>query len=209
MDTEDAPVQDQNQGRTVRHDITELFAKRLVRRIHQKAEQPLEKLKEQLPSTPEQVRALPFYDSALNALRFQRDNYLVGPKYAGRRQRLRDRGILNYPFYRMPFESTALGNIQIVGVGASFIPSATIKDALLPIVVSLPSGALKDTITDAVANAIPLAQPQLDRAVKYSLLTFMDNPDMRRMIKSRAGGYMISRDDDSSSSSTGPQQERD
>jgi hypothetical protein len=97
----------------------------------------------------------------------------------------------------MPFDSTALGNIQIVNLGASFIPSQTIKDALLPIVLNLPSGALKNTITDAVANAIPLAQPQLDRAVKDSLLSFMDNPEMRQMIKSRAGGLVMSGRDES------------
>jgi hypothetical protein len=196
MSKDNAPVQEREQ--TVRHDLIDLFAKRLVKRINKKADKPLEQVKEHLPSTPEQVRALPFYDSALDALRFQRDNYLVGTGFAKRGQKLRDRGIVNFPFFRMPFDSTALGNIQIIGVGASFIPSATIKDALLPIVVSLPSGVLKETITDAVANAIPLAHPQLDRAVKYSILTFMDNPEMRRMIKSRAGGYMISRDDDSS-----------
>ena len=183
------------QKQTVRNDLIELLAKRLVKTINEKADKQLTQGIEQLPSTPQEVRALPFYESALSALQYQRDNYLVGTGYANRRQRLRSRGIINYPLYRLPYDSTALGNVQITSLGAWFIPSQTIKDALLPIVVSLPSGVLKDTITDAVANSIPLAQPQLDRAVKNSVLSFMNNPDMRALIKSRAGGYMSSREE--------------
>ena len=185
--------QDSLRNQTVRQDITDLLARRIVRRIEQPLyETQVEQVKEKLPASKEEVRALPFYGSALNALKYQRDNYLIGPGYANRRQRLRDRGLVNYPVYRMPFDSTALGNVQIVNLGVSFIPSSTVKDLLLPIVLSLPSGALKETITDAVANAIPLAQPQLDSAVKNSLLSFMDNPEMRQMIKSRAGGLVMS-----------------
>jgi hypothetical protein len=186
-------------NQTVRQDITDLLARRIVRRIEQQLHEThvLEQVKEKLPASTEEIRALPFYGSTLNALRYQRDNYLVGPGYANRRQRLRDRGLMNYPIYRMPFDSTALGNVQIVNFGASFIPSETVKDLLLPIVLSLPSGVLKETITDAVANAIPLAQPQLDSAVKNSLLSFMDNPEMRQMIKSRAGGLVMSDRDES------------
>lgn len=181
-----------NPNQTVRQDIADLLARRIVKKIDQNIDKPLQQVKESLPSSKEDVRSLPFFGSALNALRYQRDSYLVGTGYATRRQRLRDRGIMNYPVYRMPFDSTALGNIQIVNLGAWFIPSKTIKDALLPLVVSLPSGVLKDTITDAVANAIPLAQPQVDQAVKDSLLGFMNNPEMRQMIKSRAGGMVTS-----------------
>ena len=185
--------QDSLRNQTVRQDITDLLARRIVRRIEQPPyETQVEQVKEKLPASKEEVRALPFYGSALNALKYHRDNYLIGPGYANRRQRLRDRGLVNYPVYRMPFDSTALGNVQIVNLGVSFIPSNTVKDLLLPIVLSLPSGALKETITDAVANAIPLAQPQLDSAVKNSLLSFMDNPEMRQMIKSRAGGLVMS-----------------
>lgn len=190
--TEDKPVDNKL---TVRHDIIDLLAKRIVKKINQKAEKQLQQVVEQLPATPQEVRALPFYDSVLSSIQYQRDNYLVGAGYANRRQRLRSRGIITYPLYRLPYDSTSLGNIQITQLGASFIPSETIKGALLPIIVSLPSGILKDTITNAVASSIPLAQPQLDNAVKRSVLSFMDNPNMRALIKSRAGGYMSSRDD--------------
>jgi hypothetical protein len=195
----DAHLQRDNlRNQTVRQDITDLLARRIVRRIEQQVyETHVEQVKEKLPASKEEIRALPFYCSTLNALKYQRDNYLIGPGYANRRQRLRDRGLVNYPVYRMPFDSTALGNVQIVNFGASFIPSNTIKDLLLPIVLSLPSGALKETITDAVANAIPLAQPQLDSAVKNSVLSFMDNPEMRQLIKSRAGGLVMSGRDES------------
>lgn len=190
------PRESSARNQTVRQDIVDLLARRIVRKIEQKIDEPLEQAKERLPSSREEIRSLPFYGSTLNALKFQRDNYLVGTGYATRRQRLRHRGIMNYPLYRLPFDSTALGNIQIVALGASFIPSTTVKDLLLPIVVGLPSGVLKDPITNAVANAIPLAQPLLDSAVKNSLINFMDNPEMRQMIKSRAGGLVMGRKED-------------
>jgi hypothetical protein len=85
----------------------------------------------------------------------------------------------------MPRDATASGYIQIVNLGSWFIPSSTVKESLLPIVVSLPSGPLKDTITNTVCNAIPLAQPPLDRAVKNAILGFIDSPQMRQMVKNR------------------------
>jgi hypothetical protein len=90
----------------------------------------------------------------------------------------------------MPYDATALGSIQLVHLGSWFIPSPTVKNALLPIVVSLPSGALREPILNATVNAIPLAQPLLDQAVKYSMLQFIKNPDWREVIKNRTRGYI-------------------
>jgi hypothetical protein len=172
--------------------IIELLAKRLVKTATEKAQKPIQQLRENLPSNPEEIRKLPFYDATLQTLQWQRDNYLVGTDYAD--QRKLERPLRISPIPRMPYDATALGSIQIVNLGSWFIPSPTVKDALLPIVVSLPSGALKEPITNAVANAVPLAQPQLDRVVKNSLKAFMQNPHWRQVIKNRTKGYIGRRD---------------
>jgi hypothetical protein len=90
----------------------------------------------------------------------------------------------------MPFDATASGHIQLVNIGQSFIPSQTIKNLLLPIVLDLPTGALRVPITNAVANSLPLAQPALDRAVKSAILNFMGNPNARQVIKNRTQGVL-------------------
>jgi hypothetical protein len=41
-----------------------------------------------------------------------------------------------------------------------------------------------------VVNAIPLAQPLLDAAVKYILIDFMQNPMWRHAIKTQTKGYI-------------------
>lgn len=179
---------------SVRQDLIDIFAKQIVSKFHKNADKPIEQMKNMLPSTADEVRDLPFYESTLEAVRYQRDNYLVGTTYAERRTRQRPQGIHAPPLHRITYYPNALANIQLLAVGASFIPSQTVQKALLPIVVGLPSGVLRDPITNAVANAIPLAQPQLDRAVKNSVLAFMGNPHWRQVIKNRAGGYMGSRD---------------
>lgn len=200
---EDAPDEDiwglddtQSERRTLRQDIITLLSRRIVRTIKDKAEKPIEDVKQALPSSSNEVRSLPFYGSILEAITYQRDNYLVGNQYADTRQKARS----NHnnprppPLHRIPYDPRALGSIQLASLGASFIPSPTVHNALLPLLVSLPSGVLKEPIANAVANAIPLAQPQLDLAMKNSIIAFMGNPKMRQVIKNRAGGYMSTRD---------------
>eukprot|EP00980_Cylindrotheca_fusiformis_P007080 scaffold1482_cov120-Cylindrotheca_fusiformis.AAC.22 len=181
--------------RRARGQLIDAFAKRIANVATAKAEQPLQEVRKNLPNTPEQVRDLPFYDSTLNALKYQRDNYLVGELYAERRRRQRDKD----PFApaalnRMPYDARALGSVQTIKLGSWFIPSPTVRDALLPIVVGLPSGVLREPILNATVNAIPLAQPSLDRVVKYSLLQFMDDPQWREVMKSQTNTYISYRE---------------
>jgi hypothetical protein len=211
-----------------RNDFIDMLANKVVKIINTNAEKPIQHaLDDHLPADKDSVRALPFYNTTVDAIKYQRDNYLVGTNYATRKEKERTqqeqqqqqlstsnrtatrrftpptvasvvtarlgvggiRGGLSSrspsSSVRMPRDATASGYIQIVNLGSWFIPSSAVKESLLPIVVSLPSGPLKDTITNSVCNAIPLAQPPLDRAVKNAILGFIDSPQMRQMVKNR------------------------
>jgi len=186
-----APLRQNNNDSNSSNDNNDTFAKKL--------------LDEHLPSDTESVRTkLPsLYGSALEALKQQRDNYLLSTDvdvgitkntYAG------SSSSSNIPRKGKPRESRTttttgnanantntnnLGYAQLVNLGAWFIPSETIKSALMPIVLDLPSGALRNTITTTVSNAIPLAQPPLDAALKSSVMGVIKDPRIRDTIKSR------------------------
>lgn len=172
-----------------RHEIIDMIAKRVVKITEAKAEKPLADLCEKLPSSRTEIRNLPFYGSTLEALKYQRDNYLVGTKFAEEKKKS-DR-----PSIRMPYDGTALGSIQTVNLGSWFIPSPTVKNAVLPIILSLPSGTLREPILNATVNTIPLAQPSLNQVVKDSMLQVMEDPYWRDVMKSRTNTYITHRDD--------------
>jgi len=212
-----------------RNDLIGILANKVVDGMHKNLDpggpvvQAL--LDEHLPTDSASVRTkLPFYESTVDLLKYQRDNYLLGNSYANKKQVHRDRvkqllprssgsssssssssnlrvgfGVVGAASAagspKMPHDATALGYIQIAKLGSWFVPSETIKEALLPIVVSLPSGALKGTITSIVANAIPLAQPPLDNAMKNAVMGVIRDPQIRQMIKSRTQKILRTKDD--------------
>jgi hypothetical protein len=151
---------------------------------------------------PSALRDTELYSLALRSLQWQRDNYLVGREYAEKRQNqrfgktefdetVREQSLeLDVSPYVIPFDKEALGNVQLTALGSWFIPSPTVQNALLPIVVDLPSGQLKEPILRATANLIPLSQGNLDRVVKDRLIWFLDNPYWRDVIKASTKGYI-------------------
>jgi hypothetical protein len=187
-----APIEEKPKPhrQTARQDLIDVLAKKLakklVKQLTSKAEKPIQDFRANLPKDAYAIRQLPFYATTLNTLKWQRDNYLVGESYANRNQETTS---LFY-YSRMPLDATCLGHLQIVHLGSWFVPSATIKESLLPIVVALPLGSLYEPIVGTVANAIPLAQPLLDAAVKHSLIDFMQNPMWRHVIKTQTKGYI-------------------
>ena len=177
-------------------------------------------LDQHLPSDKEAVREkLPFYDATIASVKHQRDVYLLGDAHKQKDQldvpnnndRIAKRFVFplgatsrssqNTP--KMPLDATALGYTQIVNLGSWFVPSATIKESLLPIVVGLPSNSLRDTITSTVTNAIPLAQPPLDAAMKNAVMGVIQDPQIREMIKSRTQKILRTDDDFVSKASKG------
>lgn len=182
--------------RRARGNLLDAFAKRIVDTATAKAAEPLQEVRNNLPSTAEQVRDLPFYNSTLNALKYQRDNYLVGTMHAERRRKQREADpLITAPLnHQITYDAMALGSVQTIKLGSWFVPSPTVRDALLPIVVRLPSGVLREPILNAAVNAIPLGQPSLNRVVKDSLLQFMDDPSWRKVMKSQTNTYISYRE---------------
>mmetsp|Transcript_28179 Transcript_28179/g.68531 ORF Transcript_28179/g.68531 Transcript_28179/m.68531 type:complete len:258 (+) Transcript_28179:128-901(+) len=217
-----------------RGDFMDILATKVTRILLKNADGPINDLLDQhLPNDTDEIREkLPFYESTVDLLKFQRDQYLVGPKYAKENEERRRRQKQQQqegggddvsereqehqqqqrfqpptlaPFRRpfniakrrgyntmttMPFDATALGHIQIVNICQSFIPSPTVKNLLLPILIDLPSGGLRDPIINTAANSLLLAQPLLDKAMISSIKNVLDNPNMRQVIKNRTQGVL-------------------
>jgi len=183
------------------NDLIGLLANKVVGEMEKNLDpegQMIQKLlDDHLPSTAEQVREnLPFYDSTLESLQQQRDTYLLGAnckkqQLEQEQQQASKRFVFplalgsSQQSPKMPLDATALGYTQIVHIGSWFVPSKTIKESLLPIVLNLPSGALREPITLTVTNAIPLAQPPLDVAMKNAVMGVIRDPQIREVIKSR------------------------
>jgi len=147
------------------------------------------------------MRDTDLYQLALRSLLWQRDNYLVGRNYADERsaQRRKQKQVLDahqlsasvdLPFSRMPYDATALGNLQLVRLGSWFIPSPTVHRSLLPIVVGLPTGPLNEPILRATANLIPMSQSNLDNVMKSRILWFLKDEHWRSVIKNSTKGYI-------------------
>lgn len=147
------------------------------------------------------MRNTELYQLALRSLLWQRDNYLVGRDYADERSALRRKQkqllqnhqldtLVDLPFSRMPFDATALGNLQLVRLGSWFIPSPVVHRSLLPIVVGLPSGPLNEPILRATANLIPMSQNNLDNVMKSRILWFLKDERWRSVIKNSTKGYI-------------------
>jgi hypothetical protein len=178
-----------------RQEVIGALAKDFIERAAVKAQQgPLQQLVQNLPTTSSEIRKLPFYNVALRNIEYQRDQYLVGSIHAERRRLEKEDYLAPPPFLKgIPFDSTSLGHAQISQLGANFIPSPTVKDSLLPIVVALPNGALKPSIVDSVVNAVPMAQPIVDGAVKSSMLSFVQSAYWREVIKKRTNTFIGSK----------------
>lgn len=158
------------------------------------------------------MRNTELYQLALRSLLWQRDNYLVGREYADERGAERRKlkqtqdahqvgptsSSFELPFFRMPYDATALGNVQLVRLGSWFIPSQTVQRALLPIVVGLPTGPLNEPIKKATANLIPMSQNNLDNIVKSRVLWFLKDEHWRSVIKNSTEGYIANTYRDSS-----------
>lgn len=194
--------------------LLDAVAKRLVETAEPKIRSLVEQVQDRLPKEKEQVRNLPFYNSTLQALQYQRDQYLMGTKYAEQKakQPKRQPGselnasertsrsfgsksnrvvtpVIN-PL-KATYDPTSMASQQLIPLGASFLPSPTVHDALLPIVVGLPNGALREPILNAAVNSIPMAQPALNDAVKNSMIQFLSNPHWKEVVQNQTRGTLI------------------
>jgi len=172
-----------------------------------------------IPVDESELRRSAAYRSAYKAIQWQRDNYLVGMEYANWRKKERERLSRSEPaamaasavaiestttpipaeirrdevskFQReIVYDRTALGHQQIAKLATWFVPSETVKKALLPLIVPLPTGALYPITQRSVVNVILGQQDTLDRVVKNQLLRFLQNPNNRAAIKNETTGKL-------------------
>lgn len=148
-----------------------------------------------LPRDPQELRATNLYQEAYKQLQWQRDNYLVGGEYANWRKlerlRMSDRVRSVKEFQQeIQFDESCLGHQQVARLAADFVPSPTVKQALLPLITPLPMTALYGPTQRALVNVILGQQDNLDQIVKAQLLQFLQNPKNRIAFKNQTSGYI-------------------
>lgn len=170
------------------------------------ADQVMEAIRidDHIPTDSNMIRETKLFQSAFKAIQWQRDNYLVGMEYANwrktEREKERERSHpipairqRNIRVPDLPYDPTALGHIQFSKLAIDFLPSETMYKAVLPLVVGLPMGPIFPMAHSAVLSLIPLQQTRLDRVVKNSILTYLDNPANRVAIKNTTQGFIYRR----------------
>jgi hypothetical protein len=149
---------------------------------------PAFRIDDYIPQDRADLRETKLYKSTYEVLQSQRDNYLVGFEYANWIKRYR----IKYPDREMdvPYDKTALGHQQIAGLLAWFLPTDTVRQALLPIVVDLPDKVLFPIARDATVSLIASQQANLDSIIKTSLISLLKNEQNREAIKNSTQGYI-------------------
>jgi hypothetical protein len=164
---------------------------------------PAFKIDDYIPQDRAELRETKLFKSTYEVLQWQRDNYLVGFEYANWMKKHR----IKYPDRVMdvPYDKTAFGHQQIAGLLAWFIPTDTVRQALLPIVVDLPDKVLFPIARDATVSLIASQQANLDSIIKTSLISLLKNEQNREAIKNSTQGYISTtyRDSEQESNSNG------
>jgi hypothetical protein len=128
------------------------------------------------------------YNMILKAAQWQRDNYLMGQEYADRRQEARPRRMV-LP-RREKVDTNALGLIQLSQLGASFIPSPTVKQALMPIVLAQPCTSLYQPAKRGLVSLIDSQQANVDALVRQSLLNLLEQERVKKLVMNSTKGYI-------------------
>jgi solute carrier family 25 S-adenosylmethionine transporter 26 len=155
-----------------------------------------------IPSDHQAIRQTPVFQQLYRLIQFQRDQYLVGTEYAQWQQRERQtvsessmspssRVARTDPNDKLPYDPTALGHLQIAKVAADFIPTATVREALLPLITPLPSRELYPLLQQAtIQHGILGQQALLNEVTKNIVLQFLQNPQNRLTIKKSTYGFI-------------------
>lgn len=157
-----------------------------------------------IPKDAAELKKADWYKETYKMIQWQRDNYLVGTEYANwrKKERLRQsdrlRDIRSFQ-HEIVFDETALGHQQVGRLASQYVPSDTLRNALLPLVVGLPAGVLYQPTKHALINLISGQQENLDGILKSQISQFLSNPDNRLAIKSTTQGYISTAYQDSES----------
>jgi hypothetical protein len=160
-----------------------------------------------IPQDRAELKETKLFKSTYELLQWQRDNYLVGFEYANWIKKHR----IKYPdrVTDAPYDKTALGHQQIAGLLAWFIPTDTVRQALLPIVVDLPDKVLFPIARDATVSLIASQQANLDSIIKTSLISLLKNEQNREAIKNSTQGYISTTYRDSEQESDSNEKDND
>lgn len=145
-----------------------------------------------LPHDPQELKEQHFYQATYRLLQYQRDSYLVGKHYADWRQQERKdaRATLHSD---LPHDPEALGHAQLAKLAKDFIPSTTVRNAALPLVVDLPVKVILQPATTGLVNLILGQQERLDHIVKEQLTGILMNPNVRLAIKNSTNRFISTR----------------
>jgi len=138
-------------------------------------------------------RGTPLYDTTLKAAQWQRDNYLMGPYYADRRQEAREKRPNSQFLPRINhFKSDpkALGNVQMADLGSWFIPSSTVKEALMPLVLEQTRTSLYPLAVRGLVGLIDSQQANMDALVKSSVIDLLEQERIRHLVMNSTKGYI-------------------
>mmetsp|Transcript_25218 Transcript_25218/g.38818 ORF Transcript_25218/g.38818 Transcript_25218/m.38818 type:complete len:295 (+) Transcript_25218:82-966(+) len=84
---------------------------------------------------------------------------------------------------KIPYDPTALGNIQLQRLGTWFIPSPTVFHVFQPMAVQLPKGPLYGAAFRGMSNLIPMQQAQMDQVMKTNLIWLLNNDEWKDIFK--------------------------
>ena len=186
-----ASVKPQRQPTAIQEQVT---APRSVdHRQTSSAATPSVPIDDYIPHDPQEIRQAAVFPQLYRLIQFQRDQYLVGSEYATWQQNERQQQsksttgggwiIQADPNDRLPHDPTALGHEQIARVLADFIPTATVRNATVPLLTPLPTETLYPQLRQACNDVILGQQANLNYIVKDSLISFLKNPQNRMAIK--------------------------
>ncbi|CAB9520538.1 expressed unknown protein [Seminavis robusta] len=151
-------------------------------------------------------RGSPVYNTILQATQWQRDNYLMGQQYADKRQREREirpnRVFLPRIGYGVRVDPNGMGLVQLSNLGASFIPSPTVKQALMPIVLQQPTTSLYQPALRGMVSLIDSQQANADMLVRQSVLDILEQERLKKLVMQSTKGYIADNSTGSSSSSS-------
>lgn len=149
-------------------------------------------LEQHVPTNQEELRMTQLYQSTYRLLQYHRDGFLVGQEYARWRQAERQSGRPAASLQGVPVDETALGPIHTKRLLSWFLPSATVRLAVVPLIVPIPTHQLYPLVTASTVQLIQGQQQALNALLKRTVLNFLNNPQNRGAIKNSTQGYLVS-----------------
>ena len=160
--------------------------------------QVAEQVRNLIPEDRQKLRGTALYKEAYKGIQWQRDNYLVGREYANWRIKERyrlDRGSgttrsIQSFVDEIQFDDSALAHPLLARLAAPFIPSDSVKNALLPLLLPVLENRLYPIAQQGLVHIVESQRDNLHHVLKGQILQFLSNPQNRANTKSSTRGYI-------------------